>query len=41
MSASHIVYNNKITLIKDLTPIMEGDNFEEYNKDDVHFKTLH
>lgn len=35
MSASHIVYNNRIHIIKDQTPIMDGDKFEEYKKDDA------
>jgi sodium/potassium-transporting ATPase subunit alpha len=40
MSASHVVYNNKIHIIKDQTPIMDGDTFEEFNKEDPQFKKL-
>ena len=27
MSASHLIYDKRISIIKDLTPIMKDDNF--------------
>lgn len=41
MSASHIVYNNEITIIEGQTPIMDGDKFKAYDKDEKHFQALH
>ena len=39
MSVSHLVYDQKIH-ITPISPIMEGDKFELYEKDNIHFKAL-
>ncbi len=40
MSVSHVVYNATIHVIPGLTPIMQGDTFANFDKEDAHFKKV-
>lgn len=41
MTVSHLVYDKRISVIRDQTPMMEGDGFQEYDPEDPHFKKVY
>lgn len=40
MSVSHLVYDQRISIIPNVTPIMKEDKFQPFDPADPHFKAL-
>ena len=40
MSVSHIVYDKRISVIPNLTPMLKGDTFLPFDAQDPHFIAL-
>jgi sodium/potassium-transporting ATPase subunit alpha len=41
MTVSHLVYDKRISVIRDQTPMIDGDTFMEYDSEDVHFQKMY